>query len=99
MWNDGLGGCARKGEYMTFDEAYKREALELFDRQARLEITQDGEWVPLFNEPLRFLMFEDRSRACELASLQGLRLSNGERVRFEIKTPNVKVTGAPPNGA
>ena len=71
---------------MTFDEAFEAEALDLFDRRADLEISEGRIWVHLFNEPLRSLIFSDRSRACEIASPSGIRLMDGRGVRFYIPT-------------
>lgn len=68
---------------MTFDEAFKPEAEYLFDTKADLEIHTGSGWEWLANEPLRCEVFKDKSRACQLASPSGIKLSNGMSIRFK----------------
>lgn len=74
---------------MTFDEVYEMEALGLFDRKADLEISQGDTWVPLYHERTRAMVFADRSRACEIASPHGIKLSSGQSVRFRLGQPKL----------
>lgn len=69
---------------MTFDESFKAEAESLFDAKADLEIWNGKNWEWLANEPLRVDVFSDKSRACQLASPAGIRLSGGMAIRFKI---------------
>lgn len=70
---------------MTFDYESKAEAEAMFDARCNLEITNESGWAALSSDNnLINLVFADRSRAIELASPSGLRLSDGRSVRFIV---------------
>jgi hypothetical protein len=71
---------------MTFDEAFKLEAEAFFDTRADLEYSDDrgNTWQPMLDEPVRQVVFADRSRACEIASPSGIRMTNGRAIRFRV---------------
>ena len=77
---------------MTFDERYKREALELFDARVELEASTDGgDWEPATVEIVA-IAYSDRHHAVELAKAVGLPLSDGRHVRFVLPF-NAEVKG------
>jgi hypothetical protein len=69
---------------MTFDEAFKAEAESLFERRSKLERTTDGgkTWATLGWGPITEAALADKSRACELASPHGVRMTDGSAIRF-----------------
>lgn len=78
---------------MTFDEAFKAEAERMFERVSKLERTADNgkTWALLDWGAITEAAYKDKSRACELASPHGVRMTDGSAVRFvvpSLKTPN-----------
>ena len=71
---------------MTFDEAFKAEAERMFERVSKLERSADGGkiWAPLDWGPITEAAYKDKTRACELASPSGLRMTDGSSVRFVV---------------
>lgn len=71
---------------MTFDEAFKAEAEDMFDRVSKLErSTDDGKtWTMLDWGPVTEAAYQDKARACELASPRGVRMTDGSSVRFFV---------------
>ena len=71
---------------MTFDEAFKAEAEGMFERVTKLERSTDGgnTWEPLDWGPITEAAYTNKSRACELAGPSGLRMSDGNSVRFVV---------------
>lgn len=69
---------------MTFDQEYQSEAEGLFDSRHQLELKNGDYWEPLCSQKLIDDAFTDRSRACQLASASGAKLTNGMSVRFKL---------------